>query len=34
MECGFSDPKYLIKHFKQYFTCSPSDFRKKYKPEV
>ncbi len=30
LECGFSDPKYLIKHFKQYFKCSPSQFRKEY----
>lgn len=27
MECGFSDPKYLIKHFKQIFRCTPSQFR-------
>ncbi|MCG9969152.1 AraC family transcriptional regulator [Pelotomaculum terephthalicicum JT] len=28
MECGFSDPKYLIKHFKRNFQCTPSQFRK------
>ncbi len=28
LECGFSDVKYLIKHFKQYFQCTPSEFRK------
>ncbi len=28
MECGFSDPKYLIKHFKLNFGCTPSKFRK------
>ncbi len=28
MECGFSDPKYLIKHFKQNFQYTPSEFRK------
>ena len=28
LECGFSDAKYLIKHFKQYFRCTPSEFRK------
>lgn len=28
MECGFSDPKYLIKHFKRNFGCTPSKFRK------
>jgi AraC-like DNA-binding protein len=28
LECGFSDAKYLIKHFKQYFQCTPSVFRK------
>ncbi|NLC68380.1 MAG: AraC family transcriptional regulator [Clostridiaceae bacterium] len=31
LECGFSDPKYLIKHFKQYFNCSPFEFRKIHK---
>ncbi len=31
MECGFSDPKYLIKHFKHNFNCTPSAFRKKYR---
>jgi AraC-like DNA-binding protein len=28
IKCGFSDPKYLIKHFKKYFNCTPSEFRK------
>lgn len=27
-ECGFSDPKYLIKHFKLNYHCTPSEFRK------
>lgn len=26
--CGFSDAKYLIKYFKQYFRYTPSEFRK------
>lgn len=30
MECGFSDVKYLIKHFKKYFGHTPSEFRKMY----
>lgn len=29
-ECGFSDVKYLVKHFKRNYYCTPSDFRKKY----
>lgn len=29
-ECGFSDVKYLIKHFKLNYGCTPSDFRKKH----
>jgi len=28
MECKFSDPKYLIKHFKYHFGYTPSEFRK------
>lgn len=32
-ECGFSDPKYLIKHFKLNFKCTPSQFRKIYKAD-
>lgn len=31
MECGFSDPKYLIKHFKQCFKYTPQEFRKVYR---
>lgn len=31
MECGFSDPKYLIKHFKQLFHHPPSEFRAMYR---
>ncbi len=30
-ECGFSDVKYLVKHFKANYHCTPSDFRKMYK---
>lgn len=30
-ECGFSDEKYLVKHFKLNYYCTLSDFRKKYK---
>lgn len=30
MDCGFSDAKYLIKYFKRYFNCTPSEFRKKH----
>ncbi|WP_017754355.1 AraC family transcriptional regulator [Calidifontibacillus oryziterrae] len=33
MECGFSDVKYLIKHFKQNFQCTPSEFRKKHQAD-
>lgn len=35
-ECGFSDPKYLIKHFKKNFQCTPSMFREKHRnnPEI
>jgi len=33
MECGFSDPKYLIKHFKQNFQYTPSKFRKMYRAD-
>ena len=27
-DCGFSDPKYLIKYFRRFFHCTPSEFRK------
>ncbi len=30
-ECGFSDPKYMIKAFKRFYYCTPSEFRKKHK---
>ncbi|MCG9967080.1 AraC family transcriptional regulator [Pelotomaculum terephthalicicum JT] len=30
-ECGFSDPKYLIKSFKQFYHCTPSEFRMRHK---
>ena len=30
-ECGFSDPKYLIKSFKQFYSCTPSEFRMRHK---
>jgi len=33
-ECGFSDPKYLIKHFKRVFGCTPSEFRKRYSKDA
>lgn len=32
-ECKFSDPKYLIKYFKQCFGLTPSEFRKRYKAD-
>lgn len=32
-ESGFSDPKYLIKHFKLSYHCTPSEFRKKYRAD-
>ncbi|KAF1086298.1 Virulence regulon transcriptional activator VirF [Sporotomaculum syntrophicum] len=34
LECGFSDPKYLIKHFKKHFHCNPSEFRKTYRADA
>lgn len=34
MECGFSDSKYLIKHFRQNYKYSPSEFRKKYRTDA
>jgi AraC-like DNA-binding protein len=30
-QCGFSDPKYLIKSFKQFYGCTPSEFRRRHK---
>jgi AraC-like DNA-binding protein len=30
LENGFSDVKYLIKHFKRFFGCTPSEFRKQF----
>ncbi|WDV44639.1 helix-turn-helix domain-containing protein [Clostridiaceae bacterium M8S5] len=30
-ECGFSDPKYLIKYFKVFYKCTPSTLRSRYK---
>jgi AraC-like DNA-binding protein len=33
LECGFSDPKYLIKHFKKNFHSTPSEFRKLYQTD-
>lgn len=32
--CGFSDVKYYIKNFKKWFLLTPSEYRKKYVPEV
>jgi AraC-like DNA-binding protein len=34
LECGFSDPKYLIKHFKKNFHYTPSEFRKRYRADT
>lgn len=34
MACGFSDPKYLIKHFKKNFQSTPSQFRKMYRADA
>lgn len=31
LECGFSHVRYFNKHFKSYYNCSPTQFRKKYK---
>ena len=31
LECGFSDPKYLIRHFKTHYHCTPSEFRRTYR---
>lgn len=33
-DCGFSDIKYYTKNFKKWFLCTPSEYRKKYQPEV
>lgn len=27
-DCGFSDAKYLVKYFRHFFHCNPSEFRK------
>lgn len=32
--CGFSDPKYLYKAFKEWYYCTPNEFRKKYLSEI
>lgn len=34
MECGFSDSKYLIKHFKLNYKYSPSEFRKMHRTDA
>lgn len=34
LECGFSDPKYLIKHFRQFFQYTPSQFRRMYQADT
>ncbi len=34
LECGFSDHKYLVKHFKQFFQCTPSQFRRMYQADT
>ncbi|GAB1476323.1 hypothetical protein MASR2M70_11570 [Bacillota bacterium] len=33
-EVGFSDVKYYTQNFKQWFRCTPSEYRKLYQPEV
>lgn len=33
LDCGFSDTKYLIKYFKQYYQCIPSKFREMYRAD-
>lgn len=33
MECGFSDSKYLIKHFRQNYKHTPSKFREMYRAD-
>ncbi len=32
-DCGFSDTKYLIKYFRYFFHCTPSEFRKAYRSD-
>lgn len=34
LECGFSDVKYLIKYFKQFFQYNPSEFRTMYRADA
>lgn len=34
LDCGFSDPKYLIKSFKQFYFCTPSEFRRRHWAET
>lgn len=34
LNCGFSDVKYLIKHFKRFFGQTPSDFRRQYRADA
>lgn len=34
MECGFSDTKYLVKYFMQYFQTYPSAFRKMHRADI
>ena len=29
-ECGFSDPQYYYKAFKEWYKCTPRQFREKY----
>lgn len=33
LDCGFSDVKYLIKHFKKFFGHTPSEFRRLYRAD-
>lgn len=33
LSCGFSDVKYLIKHFKRFFGHTPSEFRRLYRAD-
>ncbi|NPV91939.1 MAG: AraC family transcriptional regulator [Firmicutes bacterium] len=33
LDCGFSDPKYLIKYFRRFFNATPSDFRKAHRAD-
>ncbi len=33
-QCGYSDPKYYYKHFKKWYKCTPSEYRKMFRDEL